>query len=297
MQLFDAIELTMEQNGIYGSIDELFKGTNSDFIKCLTCNFESKHTSKFYNLILAIQDPFENINHNNLIDALRGLLKVETLTGDNKYACQECPEKQDADKGTKFVDIPKILMLQLNRFTLDMVTFNRKKIIDPVAFPPILNINPFLDQKNVSDEKFTEMIKENPLAKVATQMKKSNVGFMKRLGPGGPRGPASRAKAEKKESKVDEPVKGQETTQAESQEQQPSESDQPMEMNDTQKSFQQQLEQELGCLNVVEDNEPKVAKGAHERMLKRQQEQAAHRAQLKKMREAKKARQATLAAG
>ena len=207
MQLFDAVEITMAQNGIYGAIDELFNGTNSDVIKCLTCNFESKRETKFHNLILAIQDPFENINHNNLIDALRGLLKVETLTGANKYACQECPEKQDAEKGMKLMTIPKILMLQLNRFTIDMFSGNRKKIIDPVAFPPLLNLNPFLDQKEAGDKVFEEMIKENPLSKVATQMKKAQVGFMKRLGPGGPRGPAAKAKAEEKKQTGNEPAK------------------------------------------------------------------------------------------
>jgi hypothetical protein len=71
MQLFDAIEVTMEQNGVYGSIDELFKGINLDFIRCLNCNYESKRNTRFYNLILSISDPFENISNSNVIDALR----------------------------------------------------------------------------------------------------------------------------------------------------------------------------------------------------------------------------------
>ncbi len=61
----------MEQNGVYGSIDELFKGINLDFIRCLKCNFESKRNTRFYNLILSISDPFENISNSNIIDALR----------------------------------------------------------------------------------------------------------------------------------------------------------------------------------------------------------------------------------
>lgn len=109
--MFDAIEQTMEQNGIFGSIDELFKGVNLDFIRCLNCQFESKRDTKFYNLILPVSDPFEGINNSNVIDALRCILKTERMEGDNKYACQNCPEKQDADKGTRFLNIPKILML------------------------------------------------------------------------------------------------------------------------------------------------------------------------------------------
>jgi ubiquitin C-terminal hydrolase len=83
---------------------------------------------------------------------MRGMLKVERLTGDNKYACPHCPEKQDALKGTKFVALPPILMLQLNRFTLDMTTFNRKKINEKVAFPLVLNVNPFLDTEATEEQ-------------------------------------------------------------------------------------------------------------------------------------------------
>ena len=39
-------------------------------------------------------------------------------------------------------------MLQLNRFTLDMQTFNRKKLNDLVSFPLILNVNAFLESQN-----------------------------------------------------------------------------------------------------------------------------------------------------
>ena len=49
----------------------------------------------------------------------------------------------------KFAKIPKILMLQLQRFTIDYTTFNRKKINDEVSFPLILNVNPFLDKDQI----------------------------------------------------------------------------------------------------------------------------------------------------
>ena len=57
-------------------------------------------------------------------------------------------------------------MLQLNRFTLDMTTFNRKKINDKVAFPLVLNVNPFLDADS-TDEQFEAMRNENPLNMVS----------------------------------------------------------------------------------------------------------------------------------
>ncbi len=71
-------------------IDELFKGVNLDFIKCLACNYESKSQAKYYNQILAISDPFENIHHRSIEHALKGCLKIEILKDDNQYMCPKC---------------------------------------------------------------------------------------------------------------------------------------------------------------------------------------------------------------
>ena len=56
--------------------------------------------------------------------------------------------------------LPKILHLQLTRFTLDMQTWNRKKLNDNVSFPLLLNMNPFLDSEQLKDNSiFTELQK------------------------------------------------------------------------------------------------------------------------------------------
>jgi len=108
---------------------------------------------------------------------LKGILNIETLKDDNKYACPTCDEKQEAEKGSKFGKLPKILMLQLQRFTIDMQTFNRKKLNDEVSFPLILNVNPFLDKDQLKDDVFlNDLISENILSDVKTKMKK-NTGY------------------------------------------------------------------------------------------------------------------------
>ena len=79
--------------------------------------------------------------------------------------------KQDAEKGTKLGKIPKILMLQLQRFTIDFQTMNRKKLNDEVSFPLTLNMNPFLDKDQIQNNQFLEaLMKDNPLNLVKTQM-------------------------------------------------------------------------------------------------------------------------------
>ena len=63
--------------------------------------------------------------------------------------------------------LPKILCLQLNRFTLDYATFNRKKLNDKVSFPLVLNMNTFLNEDSLKDEAtINSLIKDNPLNEV-----------------------------------------------------------------------------------------------------------------------------------
>lgn len=65
-------------------------------------------------------------------------------------------------------------MLQLQRFTLDFTTFNRKKLNDEVSFPLYLNMNHFLDSEAVqSKEKLQQLVAENPLIEAQGLLKKS----------------------------------------------------------------------------------------------------------------------------
>ena len=55
-------------------------------------------------------------------------------------------------------------MLQLQRFTLDYQTMNRKKLNDTVSFPLLLDMNHFLDKETLTDAKaYEELIAGNPL--------------------------------------------------------------------------------------------------------------------------------------
>jgi hypothetical protein len=48
-----------------------------------------------------------------------------------------------------------------------MQTFTRKKLNNKVSFPPLLNMNHFMDAEKVSDSEATrKLIEENPLHKI-----------------------------------------------------------------------------------------------------------------------------------
>lgn len=74
-----------------------------------------------------------------------------TLEGDNAYHCSGCGQRVTALKGDRIDRAPKILTLQLQRFTMDMRTWQRKKLDERVTFPLVLNMNHFLDEAKQSD--------------------------------------------------------------------------------------------------------------------------------------------------
>ena len=51
--------------------------------------------------------------------------------------------KVNAEKFLKFVKLPKVLFIQLNRFEFDYISMDKKKIYDKLTYPEILNMNKF----------------------------------------------------------------------------------------------------------------------------------------------------------
>ena len=152
--LFDAIEQSFEQSNIYGVIEDLYAGAGGDFLRCHECGYSSDRPTKFYDLQLAVKNEFEpqQDGYNDSIEkALFKYLCPEILEGANAYQCSGCNKKVTASKGARLERLPKILTLQLQRFTLDMTTFNRKKLNDRVTFPLTLNMNHFLNEAKQND--------------------------------------------------------------------------------------------------------------------------------------------------
>lgn len=146
--LFDAIEQSFEINSIYGVIEDLYLGLSSSYVKCLECGYQSSRKEKFQDLQLSIMKDFDASSQPNdsIEKALFEYLKPEILEGDNAYMCSGCNKKVKAKKGIKLEKLPKIMTLQLRRFTVDMNTFQMKKLNDRVTFPLTLNMNHFLDE-------------------------------------------------------------------------------------------------------------------------------------------------------
>ncbi len=76
----------------------------------------------------------------SLEDAFSDLFTPETLEGSNRYFCDQCNAKSDAIKGIKIVELPFLLCIQINRFTLDFINMKTVKNNDKLKFPLLLNM-------------------------------------------------------------------------------------------------------------------------------------------------------------
>ena len=103
-------------------------------------------------LSLPLRSESEKIYNTSLEMALCNLIKPEKLEKENQYFCELCKAKVyknhdikvDAIKYLSFENLPKILIVQLNRFEYDFKSDTRRKLFDKVTFPQILNMNIFL---------------------------------------------------------------------------------------------------------------------------------------------------------
>ena len=93
-------------------------------------------------LSLPIRNPYTGKKSESVEECLYDYLKPEAL--EDKLNCDECGEKVNVTKGTRFSILPEILTLQLNRFELNYTTFQREKVNSFVYFPEILEMDRFL---------------------------------------------------------------------------------------------------------------------------------------------------------
>ncbi|XP_070800162.1 ubiquitin carboxyl-terminal hydrolase 35 [Pituophis catenifer annectens] len=73
-------------------------------------------------------------------DLINYFLSPEMLTAENRYHCENCASLQDAEKLTELTEGPRYLILTLLRFSFDLGTMRRKKILDNVSVPLILKL-------------------------------------------------------------------------------------------------------------------------------------------------------------
>ncbi|KAF6107001.1 ubiquitin specific peptidase 35 [Phyllostomus discolor] len=76
----------------------------------------------------------------SVLDLVNYFLSPERLTAENRYYCESCASLQEAEKAVELSQGPRYLILTLLRFSFDLRTMRRRKILDDVAVPLLLRL-------------------------------------------------------------------------------------------------------------------------------------------------------------
>ena len=126
--LFDAISYTNEKY-----INDLFQSILSTNIKCKECNNISSHDEIYIDFSLPIKKGKTVID--TLEKSFENFFLKEELIKDNQYFCEKCQKKVDAEKYFEIKQLPKILLIALNRFEFDYKKGFKMKINTPICIP------------------------------------------------------------------------------------------------------------------------------------------------------------------
>jgi len=100
---------------LFAQINDLFKGTLHDFVRCVECGAERKRTDTFLDLSLVIKPFGSDKAVGSVEEALDDFVKQETLDGDNKVECERCAKRTNSVKGLDIAQPPYLLQLSLKR--------------------------------------------------------------------------------------------------------------------------------------------------------------------------------------
>ena len=116
-----------------GMIDALFRGKLRRVTRCIHVDFESAVEEDFYDLQVEV------MGCGGVERSLARLLEEERMDGKNKYRTEE-HGLQDAVRSAEFECLPRVLILHLQRFTMDYGTGKVDKINDRYTFPDTLDV-------------------------------------------------------------------------------------------------------------------------------------------------------------
>lgn len=116
-------------------IEEIFAGKSVTQTTCLCCESKSTREELFMDLGLEI------MQNCSLVSSLNSFSKSERLKAADKFFCDNCNCKQEADRITLIQKLPKILICHLKRFKYSENERKYTKLNYRVAFPSQIRLD------------------------------------------------------------------------------------------------------------------------------------------------------------
>ncbi|OMJ92005.1 hypothetical protein SteCoe_5322 [Stentor coeruleus] len=123
-------------------IEDVFAGKSVTQFICLTCESISNREELFIDLSLDV------MQNTSLISSLNSFTKPERMSEENKFHCDYCSCKQEAERRTLIKNTPQVLICHLKRFKYSEQYRRYTKLNYRVAFPCQLRLDNTLEEND-----------------------------------------------------------------------------------------------------------------------------------------------------
>eukprot|EP01129_Flabellula_baltica_P007710 TRINITY_DN3013_c0_g2_i1.p1 TRINITY_DN3013_c0_g2~~TRINITY_DN3013_c0_g2_i1.p1 ORF type:complete len:326 (-),score=50.47 TRINITY_DN3013_c0_g2_i1:1197-2174(-) len=130
-----------DSEDVYPFMD-MFQGVVNYGTKCLMCEEVTQSEEMFFDLCLDVDD------NTSVSYCLSNYFSSEKMRGSEKYYCESCCCRQEAERYTRVKKLPKILIIQLKRFKYNERQDKFVKIPHRVVFPEYLRILQTIEQND-----------------------------------------------------------------------------------------------------------------------------------------------------
>lgn len=110
-------------------VHDIFEGTLTNETRCLCCETVSSKDESFLDISVDVEQ------NTSISYCLKNFSCTETLCSEQKYFCETCGSKQEAQKRMKVKKLPQILALHLKRFKYVEQQQRFTKLSHRVTFP------------------------------------------------------------------------------------------------------------------------------------------------------------------
>ena len=144
------------------AVTALFQGKLAFLTRCFDCDHFTRRTDPFLHVTVPVTSqglpgfPSTSFPHLSsgssaapvsLSWCLSKFMSQERLAGDNKFWCEKCRHLVEAERSIFFSDLPSILTVHLNRFSVRQWGEAVSKVANSVAIPMTLCLRPWSTQE------------------------------------------------------------------------------------------------------------------------------------------------------